>query len=113
MAFSITKYNKDKNKYTFKAGENFNYIKLADLDEVATVRGFFINKKSKYGAHPVAVADEFYIDLPKYSTDQITEIMNDAEATDAINAGKVGIIREDYEQDGKTYAGFKLVDIID
>lgn len=114
MAFSIKKFNKEKNKYTFKADDSFKYVKLAEISDkkALTVRGLFINKKSKYGAHPVAVSDECYIDLPKYSKGQVTDIMNDDEATQAINAGKVGIIREDYEQDGVTYAGFKFVDIL-
>lgn len=113
MAFSITKHNKGNNQYSFKAGTDFEYKKLSELAHAgAVVRGFFINKKSKYGAHPVAVCDSFYVDLPKYSMDQINEIIADSEATEAINNGKVGIAPDPYTtSDGKEFIGFTLFDI--
>lgn len=111
----ITKFNHSESKYTFKLADNAGYKRLADLKEgrAYTIRGFFINKKSKYGDHPVAVMEEgFYLDLPKYALDQVKDIMQDDDVTKDINAGHAGILAEQYEKNGHKYTGFKFVDIL-
>lgn len=111
MSFA-QRHNHD-NKFTYKL-ESETFKKLADLDEnqeVYTIRGLFISTKGKYGSHPVAVCDDFFIDLPKYATQEVKDIIASDEDVKAINEGAVGITTRPYEKDGKTYIGFDWVDI--
>lgn len=115
MAFSITKHNRGTNKYTYTLDEKAEYKKLAELELGKTyiIHGLFINKKSQYGDHPVAVGDRYYYDLPKHALEQVKEVMQDDEATEAINAGHVGIVTGTYHDNGrnKDFVGFDFVDI--
>ena len=110
MSFA-QRHNHD-NKFTYKL-ESQTFKKLAELDEnqVYTVRGLFITTKGKYGAHPVAVGDDFFIALPKHATADVKDIINCDDDVLAINNGLVGIKTRPYEKDGKTYVGFDWVDI--
>lgn len=102
------------NKFTYKL-ESDTFKKLTELDEnqVYTVRGLFISTKGKYGQHPVAVGDDFFIDLPKHATEDVKNIIACDDDVLAINNGLVGIKARPYEKDGKTYIGFDWVDIIE
>ena len=93
--------------------KGMTFKKLAELDEnqVYTVRGLFISTKGKYGPHPVAVGDDFFIDLPKHATEDVKNIIACDDDVLAINNGLVGIKARPYEKDGKTYIGFDWVDI--
>lgn len=84
----LAKYNKASNKFTFN-GDNLDYVKLSDLElgKEYTVRGFFINTKSKYGNHAVIISDSFKADLPGHLLDVVTDIINNEEAVKEINAG--------------------------
>lgn len=115
MAFSITKHNRGTNQYTHELAEDAGYKKLTDLEIGKTypIYGLFINKKSKYGDHPVAVGYKFYYDLPKHAVEQVKEVMQDEEATEAINNGHVGIVPTTYhdKERNKDFVGFDFVDI--
>lgn len=114
MAFSAEKYNKE-NLFTFRL-ESDEFKKLADLEagKGYRIRGLFISKAGKYGKHPVAVGESFFIDLPKNQLETVISIMNDREAVDAINAGAVGISPEPYHSDkyDMDCVGVKWVDFI-
>lgn len=109
---SFAKKHNHENKFTYKL-ESETFKKLAELDEneVYTVRGLFISRKGKYGDHPVAVGNDFFIDLPKHATQEVKDIIADDDDVKAINDGKVGIKARPYEKDGKTYIGFDWIDI--
>lgn len=101
MAFSAKKYNKGS-VFTFKAPDSFEYTSLDELyhnnehDWVYPVKALFINKKSKYGDHPVIVTDNEYVSVPKHLTDTVKAMIADDEAVDAINSGKLGFTIYEY-----------------
>lgn len=99
MAFSVGKYNKE-NLFTFRL-ESDDFKKLSELEagKGYRIRGLFISKAGKYGKHPVAVSDTFFIDLPKNQLETVISMMNDRETVDAINEGAVGISPEPYHSD--------------
>lgn len=86
---SLARFNKASNKFTFK-GDNLEFVKLSDLDEGTSypLMGLFINKKSKYGYHPVAISKTFKVDLPQHLTEITNQIIADDEAVSEINEGK-------------------------
>ena len=109
---SFAKRHNHENKFTYKL-ESETFKKLAELDQnvVYTIRGLFISTKGKYGPHPVAVGNDFFIDLPKHATQEVKDIIANDDDVKAINDGQVGIKARPYEKDGKTYIGFDWVDI--
>ena len=77
-----------------------NYFKLADLfeDQVYVVKSIYLNRKSKYGDHYVALVetakgDIYGVNLPKYANETIIGLLNNDEMVAAINAGKCGITK--------------------
>lgn len=114
MAFSVKKFNRNS-LFEYKLPEDSEFKKLSALDEgtTYTIHGLFVSTKGKFGDHPVAVGDTFYIDLPKNTLEAVKEMLNDEEAVAAINAGLVGITPESYRS--KTYdkdcVGVRWVDV--
>lgn len=108
MSKFADKYNRGS-KYTFKAPKEMKFESLADLwtnngaDQAYTVRAFFINKKSKYGNHPIVVTDNCMIGLPKHLTDIVEEMIKDSELTDEINAGNFNFVIEPYQKENNVY----------
>lgn len=84
----LARFNKASNKFSFN-GDNLDYVKLSDLElgKEYTVRGFFINTKSKFGNHAVIISDTFKADLPGHLLNMVTDIINNEEAVKDINAG--------------------------
>lgn len=113
MAFA-SKHNHAESQFTYRL-ESKDFRKLATLEEGKKyqIRGLFISRKGKFGDHPVAVGNEFFIDLPKHATQDVKDIIADADDVKAINDGLVGITIRPYEKDGKTYIGFDWVDLED
>lgn len=103
MGFSVAKYNGRAGKFTYNLKQGSPYLKLAELDKDTcyTVRGLFINAKSRY-PHGVAVSDTAFIDLPTHLNDTIKAMIDDSETVDAINNGRVGLMSRDYQYQGKT-----------
>ena len=93
---SITRFNKNFVHFTFKAGEDFKYYSLKDLyemngkDAVYRVNALYINDTGYYGKTPLAVGDEYYINLPSHLVDTVEEIRADEDLVNDINNGKVG-----------------------
>lgn len=69
-----------KELYNGEKGEN-TYV----------VYGLYINKKGKFGDAPVAISEDFSINLPSHLCDTVTEMLKDKELVEAINAGKFGL----------------------
>ena len=81
-------------------------------ENVVKVRAIYINTKSKFGAPIVATENEL-INLPSYMLNECKAIIEDQDDVDAINAGKVGIVFEEFED--KTFhkkcIGVRWVDL--
>lgn len=69
--------------------------------EVWKVDGIYINKKSAFGEHPVAICcvDKMLVDLPAHLTEDVKTMLQDEEVVEAINEGKVGFTIHTYYQE--------------
>ena len=82
--------------------EGMTYFSLSDLYDnegagiIYPVRGLYINTKSKFGAAPVAIADDKLINLPSHLTDTVRNILSNEEDIADIKAGKVGFTIYEY-----------------
>lgn len=86
--------------------KDFNFVTLESLfrrDNGGTVfwiDGLYINKKSSFGEHPVAIVarEKILVDLPSHMTEDVSEILKTPEIVEAIKAGKIGFVVQEYEQ---------------
>ena len=97
--------------------EDFEYFKLQDLfemngeDEVYVLKGVFINKNKtekqlkEYGASPVGILADKFINLPNHMINEVEEIMKCEEDIDDILAGNAKFKIRAYESHGKTCYG--------
>lgn len=111
---SFAKRHNKKKIFTveLEEGRKYTYLKLEDIKGVVyPVKALFINTKGNYGDEPVAFTGNEFINLPKWSLDEINAIRESDEDVADINAGKVGIKARPYTKDGKEYTGFEWVDI--
>lgn len=101
----MDKYN--KGGVTFDVDiSNFTFVDLGTLfkkfpsGKIYRIDGLYINKKSSFGDHPVAIIakDEMLVDLPAHLIEEVKEILQDPEVVEAINSGKVGFTIHEYEQ---------------
>ena len=84
--------------------KDFKFVTLKELfdsDQGKTtygIDGLYINTKSKYGDHPVAIIanEQWLADLPQHMTEEVKEILKDADDIQAIKDGKVGFHVELY-----------------
>lgn len=100
------KYNKGGIDWGIET-KDFKYFSLNDLKvgQVVTVRGIFVNEKSKFGPSPAMIADDCYFNLPNYLADTVKEMRQDPELVEAIKAGKVGAkVLEYYSENYKVTA---------
>lgn len=100
----MDKYNKGGVIFDINI-EGFNFTSLKALFDkdpsiIYPIDGLYINKKSDFGDHPVAIVakDGLLVDLPGHETETVKEIMKDEEVIEAIKAGKVGFSIHQYEQ---------------
>ena len=84
--------------------KDFTFVTLKELfnkdqgNTVFGIDGLYINSKSKYGSHPVAICakDRMLVDLPSHLTEEVNEILKTPEDVEAIRSGKVGFHVETY-----------------
>ena len=84
----------------------FTFVDLKSLykkspaGEVFKIDGLYINKKSSYGDHPVAilVKEEFLVDLPAHLVEDVKLMLQDPEVIEAIKNGNVGFTIHEYDQ---------------
>ena len=115
----MDKYNKGDVVFDIDI-KNFKFKTLEELynagDTVKWIDGIYINKRSNFGDHPVAIIikDEMLVDLPAHLTEDVKAILQDNEVIEGIKAGKVGIQIEQYEQKKykKTCYGIKWVEAL-
>lgn len=101
----MDKYNKGGVTFDIDI-TGFTYASLEDLynidngNTIFGIDGLYINKKSSFGNHPVAIiaCDNMLVDFPSYMTDDIIEMLKDPEVVEAIKAGKVGFTVQSYVQ---------------
>lgn len=84
--------------------KGFSFVSLETLykdnkDAVYTMNGVYINRKSEYGDHPVAIVveGEHLVDFPSYMTAEINEMLRNDADVDAINAGEAKFKVETYK----------------
>lgn len=99
MSFA-NKHNKES-KFTFDTS-NLPYMERRLAFEqygkdAVKVTAIYINTKSKFGDAPVVATEKELINLPAYMLNECKEIIADQDDVDAINAGKVGIVFEEFE----------------
>ena len=82
-------------------------------DKTYKLRGIYINKKGKFGDHPVAILDDRFMDFPDYMTDEVKEILTSEEDIADIIAGRVGFTLEQYTDKnfGRECVGVRWVDL--
>lgn len=120
MSFA-NKYNTIVNPFTYQTDSTFEFKTLEELytaygpDEVYTLRGVWINPKGNYGPAPVAVCDEFYVNLPGHLLETAHMFIEDEETVNDINAGRCGFKIHTYYQETykKDCYGITWVDIKD
>lgn len=98
MSFA-NKYNKGSAFAIDTTGFEYKNLNTLSEGEVITVRGLFVNAKRtrrKKWDSPVVISDTCFYNLPSYMTEQVRDILADAEAVADIQSGKVGFIRRDY-----------------
>ena len=101
----MDKYNKGGVTFDIDISR-FAFVDLKSLfkqypeGEVFKIDGLYINKKSSFGDHPVAILikEEFLVDLPAHLVEDVKEILQDPEAIEAIKNGKVGFTIHEYDQ---------------
>lgn len=85
--------------------DGFKYFKLSELykaDGASTVypiQGLYINHKSEFGDAPVAICEEFFVNLPAYMLEECLDILKSDQDIEDIKAGKVGFMIEEYEKE--------------
>ena len=101
----MDKYNKGGASFDIDI-KGFTFVSLENLyrrdngNTIFGIDGLYINKKSSFGEHPVAIigCEELLADLPSHMTEDVKLMLQDPEVVDAIRAGKVGFTVQQYEQ---------------
>lgn len=92
----------------------FNYVKLSALDpgEVYTLKGFYINTKGEYGATPVAILSDCFVNLPAHLLPTVQDMLLSDETVADIKAGKCGFMQREYtDKKGNTRVSVEWVDL--
>lgn len=117
MSFA-SKYNKTGIKFDVDAS-GFDFVNLETLykehgeGRKYEIDALYINTKSEYGAHPVAVIEDLQLkaDLPKHLKETAEEMLSDDEAIEAIRSGRAGFIIDPYLKNGKQCYGVRWIDL--
>lgn len=83
------------------SGFEFKSLKDLEVGSIYKIDGLYINTKSKFGSHPVAIVadDKILVDLPKHLVEEVKDILSDAEDVADIKAGKCGFRVYEYTTD--------------
>lgn len=115
MSFA-KKHNKGNRLFDIDV-KDFKFKKLSEIGtDPIKIDGLYINRKSEFGNHPVAIVcdKKILIDLPNHMTQEVEDILTDTEDIEAIKNGEVGIIAENYtsKKYKKECVGVSFVDIV-
>lgn len=107
----LNKFNKGT-QFTFRTPTEFEYSNLKDLVKEHGIKNkhranaLYINTKSRYGDHPVAVTDTAIVNLPAHLLESVKEMIQEPEVVELANAGKLGF--EVYEYEGANGKGHSI-----
>lgn len=97
------------------------FTSLADLYNnngagyVYLLRALFINRKSRYGDAPVAVAGDgenlVKINLPRFMLETVQQMLMDGEFIEAVNNKAVGFNIYPYDKEGRTCFSVSWLDV--
>ena len=102
----MSKYNKGGVIFDVNI-EGYEFTDLETLasksaeGEVFKIDGLYINKKNKFGDHPVAIVSDLkaLVDLPPHLVEDVKAMLQDEEIIEAIKAGKAGFTIRKYYQE--------------
>lgn len=98
----INQYNKTA-LFEYDSELERDFCTLQDLqqqsekDQVFPVHALFINDKSKFGKAPVAVVNEWLVNLPSHLTDVVESMRSDSDFIQLVNDRKVGFTIYEFE----------------
>ena len=107
----LEKFNKVADIFELKGKtEDLKFEKLSDFADGTkfTLQGFYINTKSQFGEHPVAVTTSCLISLPQHTLGTVQNIMDNEDAVDYIKSGKAQMIVESYKTKRGTFKSVKF-----
>ena len=105
MSFA-TRHNKaTSNVFTYQQTADAPFYKCKDLfaqgytedkKKPAVVRGCYISRAGKFGPAATLICEGFNVNLPAHLTDEIDDMMKNADDIADINGGKVGVYAYEY-----------------
>lgn len=91
----FTKFNRFESVQWTKKTEGFSFRKLKDLadDGISQFQifGVFITSSNEYGKQPVAIGNDFLVNLPTHQLETVEEILKNQEAVKAIDNGECSL----------------------
>ena len=115
-----SKYNHGA-RFTVQFDADTPFTSLADLYNnngagyVYLLRALFINRKSRYGDAPVAVAGDgenlVKINLPRFMLETVQQMLMDSEFIEAVNNKAVGFNIYPYDKEGRTCFSVSWLDV--
>ena len=93
--------------------KDYPYVTMNELaekhpDDIWTVRGVYINNKSKYGPAPCLISDGLVLNLPRHMLQTVEEILKDAQDIADIKAGRVLFRLRPYQLDGDSRTFYSI-----
>ena len=92
------------------------YISLEELyeangaDKVYRLRALYINTRSGFAPEaPVALINNYYVNIPVHQLQEVKEIMNDALAVKAVNNKEAGFKIESYRKEKYNKTCYRVV----
>jgi len=116
MGTFAKKHNAGVRLFLFDIPEHFTY---KDLKQMAAeyglkaehkVNAIYINKKGLYGDQPVIATNNELVNAPHHMTEQVKEILADAESVNLVNGGYVGFKLYTYENKHGTQYAIEWID---
>lgn len=118
MAISKHNHNTSAASFKLQPAPGAPYVKLAELyktngpEHLYELCGMYINTKGRFGDQPVLWTHGVYVNLPEHMLGTCSDILNDQEAIDQINAGQAGFKIYEYQnKNGRTGYSVTFEDI--
>ena len=118
MAISKHNHNTSAASFKLQPAPGAPYVKLEELyktngpDHLYELCGLYINTKGRFGDQPVLWTHGVYVNLPEHMLRSCSDILQDQEAIDQINAGQAGFKIYEYQnKNGRTGYSVTFEDI--
>ena len=94
--------------------KDFTFKKLSDFYnhgvKVIQVFGFFFTKSNEYGLQPIAIGENYLINLPIHKKEVISDMLKDVDCVNAIKNGECSLkLREYKSKYGKICYDFDFI----